>query len=620
MTLAVAEPASGVPLVVDRWLGAQDEADGDVLLGSLLSLLDFPGGAEELREAMRSAAAADDAGMVEEILDVLAETCPLGPIGELRRACVRGKWGRAIESLASLADTLANRRPDGKADAFFLALVRTLGARARRLAGSAGKGQDAVGLGLLALQRIDETVREAELSIPETSEEQFRWLLGDAASAYRFAPLYVMDRLRSETPTDAWVAACLRVIERRVPQAALVIDLVGAWGAKEAIPTLAALLGEQDDAGLTESAIEALVAIGDPALDVVLDRLKTSEDPEILADCLEICGRLPSRRAVEAICRRFDALFILVPDELIECVESIGAREFVDPLGRELREDEPAAEAAFLLLCEIHGIADHAPSPGIRERETARMRLAEKAAHDPDDVERDHLILSLQCTGCRRTYRYVVREVYVDPEVPEGERLQPFIRDRIRCKGCGREDEYVLTPQADWVLLAELTMMLARRQADRSQEPETGPLRFAKLGLSDGRRMSPSRSAAALRGAVGRTAERSCPAYRVRERPPFPERHRSGDGGVPPRAGAGSPGHRGLRDTRAICGRARGFRRSARPLRQVRGPWARRPLLSGPRPRGVPSVDRRGPGSTMLRRTWLRIHPSRSPPKHGWRL
>jgi len=488
--LAVADPPVGVPLAVDRWLGAQDEAEADLLLGSLLSLLEFPGGAEELRDAMRSAAASDEAGMVEGILDVLAETCPLGPVGELRRACLRGKWGRAIESLASLGDALANRIPGGEAGGFPLALVRTLGAHGKRLAGSARKGQDAVGLGLLALRQTDETVRESKLALPETPEEQFRWLLDDAASAYRFAPLYVLGRLRKETPVDAWVDACLRAIERRVPQAVLAIDLVGAWGAKAAIPTLVALLGEQDDAGLAESAIDALVAIGDPALDAVLDRMGTSEDPELLADCLEVCRRLPSRRTVEAIYRRFDALFVLVPDELIECVESIGAREFVDLLGRELREGEPAAEAAFLLLGEIHGIADPR-LPGIREREAARMRLAEKAVRDPDDVPHDHLILPLQCTNCRRTYRYVVREVYVDPEVPEGERLQPFIRDRIRCKGCGREDEYVLTPQADWVLLAELTMMLARGQTEGSQEPETGPLRFAKLGLSDGRRMNP---------------------------------------------------------------------------------------------------------------------------------
>ena len=38
----------------------------------------------------------------------------------------------------------------------------------------------------------------------------------------------------------------------------------------------------------------------------------------------------------------------------------------------------------------------------------------------------------------------------MDPEVPEGKRPQPFIRDRIRCKGCGREDEYAVTPQANW--------------------------------------------------------------------------------------------------------------------------------------------------------------------------
>lgn len=488
--LAVADPATGVPLAVDRWLGAEDEAEADLLLGSLLSLLEFPGGAEDLREAMRSAAASDDAGMVEAILGALAETCPLGPVGELRGAWRRGKWARAIETIASLADALVKRIPGGEHDGFALSLVRTLGARGKRLAGSGGKGQDAVGLGLLALQNIDETMREAELALPEAPEEQLRWLLGDVASAYRFAPLYVLGRLRKETPTDAWVAACLSAIERRAPQAVLAIDLVGAWGAEAAIPPLVAILGDQDNEGLAESAIAALVAIGDPALDTVLDRLGTSEEPELLADCLEVCRRLPSRRAVEAICRRFEPLFVLVPDELIECVELIGAREFVEPLRRELREGEPAAEAAFLLLCDIHGIADPR-LPGIRESEAARMRVAEKAVHEPDDAPRDHLILPLQCTACRRTYRYVVREVYVDPEVAEGERPQPFIRDRIRCKGCGREDEYAVTPQADWVLLAELTMTPARRQTDASQEPETGPVRFAKLGLADGRRMNP---------------------------------------------------------------------------------------------------------------------------------
>ena len=503
-TLAVAEPASGLPLLVDRWLGAEDKAEADLLLGSLLSLLEFPGGAEGLRDAMRSDASSEDAGMVEGILDLLAETCPLGPIGELRRACRRGTWGRALDSLAALADSLTNGRPGDDAVGFPLALVRTLGARGKRLAGSAGKGRDAVGLGLLALQRIEETLRESELSIPEPLEEQLRWLLGETASAYRFAPLYVLERLRTETPTDAWVDMCLRAIERRAPQAALAIDLVGAWRATAAIPALGALLGRQAEEELAGSAIEALVAIGDPALDAVLERLGTSEDPELLADCLEVCRRLPSRRAVDAIRERFESLFILVQEELIECVESIGAREFLDPLGRELREGEPDAEAAFLLLAELHGIADPR-LPGIRERAAERMRLAEQAAREPGNAPRDHLILPLQCTHCRRTYRYVVREVYVDPEVPEGERPQPFIRDCIRCKGCGREDEYTVTPQAEWVLLAEMTMMLARRRAGAPQEPEAGPLQFARLGLSDGRRMNPRE---ALRHYEAQLAER----------------------------------------------------------------------------------------------------------------
>jgi tetratricopeptide (TPR) repeat protein len=488
--LAVADPATGLPPAVDRWLGAENETEADLLLNSLLSLLEFPGGAEELRDAMRSAPHSDESGMVEGILDVLAETGPLGPIGEVRRACLRGKWGRALEGLVVLADALAHRMPGGEGDGFALSLVRALGARAKRLASSGSKGQDAVGLGLLALERMEETVRESGLALPEIAEEQFRWLLGDAASAHRFAPLFVLGRLRNETPSGAWIETCLRAIERRLPQAVLCMELAGAWRAEAAVPVLAACLGERDDADLAGAAIEALIAIGDPALDGVLDRLGTSEDPEVLTDCLEVCERLPARRAVEAICRRFDALFVLVPDELVECVETIAAPEFVEPLGRELREGEPAAESAFLLLCEIHGIADPR-LPGIRDREAERRRLVERLARDPDDTPRDHLVLPLQCTGCRRTYRYAVREVYLDPEVPEGERLQPFIRDRIRCKGCGREDEYVPTPQADWLLLAELTMRLARRRTGESPDPESGPLRVAKLGLADGRRMNP---------------------------------------------------------------------------------------------------------------------------------
>ena len=491
--LAIADPAAGVPPLVDRWLETPDEAEADVFLDSLLSLVDFPDGAVELREAMRSGTAPDEAGMVEAILDVLAETCPLGPVGELRRACRRGKWSRAVESLVAVADALAGRRPAGGANRLPLAVVRTLGARGKRLAGSARRGQDAVGLGLLALQRIDENVREAGLALPDTPEEQVRWLLDDAAATYQIAPLHILGQLRDLTPTDTWVEACIRAIERRAPQASLIADLLGDWRAEAAIPALLALLGspeDDDDTDLAGSAIDALVAIGDPALDAVLERLETAENPALLADCLDVCRRLPSRRAVEAICRRFEALFVLAPDELIESVELIGAREYVEPLGRELREGEPDAEEAFLMLCEIHGIADPR-LPAIRERVEEGMRLAEKAMRDPAAIRRDHLVLPLRCTACRRTYRYVVREVYVDPETPEGEEPQPFIRDHIRCKGCGREDEYAFTPRAIVMVLAELTMMLARSQTEGSPEREEGPVRFARLGLSNGRRMNP---------------------------------------------------------------------------------------------------------------------------------
>jgi len=115
------------------------------------------------------------------------------------------------------------------------------------------------------------------------------------------------------------------------------------------------------------------------------------------------------------------------------------------------------------------------------------------------DAKRSTLRLALECRGCRRTYRYDVETVYVDPEQIDAD---PVIQDRIQCRGCGRWDHYAFTPEAYADVVIEgirlLTLLLSGNMTPRS------PVTLVSSGLQDGRLMSPEE---ALRDYERRLAE-----------------------------------------------------------------------------------------------------------------
>ena len=96
------------------------------------------------------------------------------------------------------------------------------------------------------------------------------------------------------------------------------------------------------------------------------------------------------------------------------------------------------------------------------------------------------LRLALECRACRRTYRYEVESVYLDPEQAGAE---PFIQDRIQCRGCGRWDDYSLTPEARAEILAESLRLLSH--ALSGEKTPRSPISLVSSGLQDGRRMHP---------------------------------------------------------------------------------------------------------------------------------
>ncbi len=488
--LMVADPGPGILPVVQRWARETKEPLADALLHGLLLLCGFPEGAEALRDALEHDQEPPDVSLPEKVLDGLVDLLPFGPVRHIRKSCRKGKWRRAMEGLLALAEPLASRAPDKSEAALSLLLIRALAERGEAIHRVEEKLRDAVGLLLLALDQIAGAVRMAGLTLPETLDGQLRWLLSDAALPHPEVQGAVVDRLVAAGPTEAWERLCVETLERQAAQAPMAASLLGAWRSAGAIPSLVGALGAGEDPELPAAVEEALVNLGKPAMDAVLQALASAEDPGVLEGCLDVCVRLPSRRAVAAIGRRFEDLFILVPEALLHSVDRIGAREFVEPLRAEVREGELQAEDTFLFLCDLHGVADPRLS-AIRQRQRREASRAAESAQDLSRVPEEHIDLALQCNGCRRTYTYPVQAVYVDPDPPKGDRIEPFIKDRIRCKGCGREDDYAVTPSAQIALMARLLMLTARMEKDGPEAAHEGPLYLMRLGLTDGRRLNP---------------------------------------------------------------------------------------------------------------------------------
>jgi tetratricopeptide (TPR) repeat protein/HEAT repeat protein len=503
--LLLADPERGIPQVVGRWAGQAEEGQADALLHDLLLLCAFPEGPEALRAALEPDQEPPEVPLPREILDGLADLLPLGPIRDIRKLCRRRKWTRAMTALIPLAGPLASRAPKEADAVLSVLLIRALAEHGEAIHRSAEKSRDSVGLLLLALDQLAGAARAASLTLPETPDGQLHWLLSDAALPHPEGQAAVTSRLVAAGPTEGWERMCMEIIEQRAAQAAMAASLLGAWGSEAAIPVLLGALVTGDDVELPAAAGEALANIGAPAVDPVLKALASAEDPGVLAECLDVCIRLASRRAVMAIAWRFEELFVRVPDALLDAVGRIGAREFVEPLRAEVREGERQAEDTFAFLCDLHGIAD-GRLPAIRDRQNTEKSRAAESDQDVPGLPEEHIDLALQCNGCRRTYTYPVKAVYVDPDIPEAQSPQPFIKDRIRCKGCGREDDYILAPAAHFALTARLILLLDRMEKKGPEAAAEGPLRLMRLGLSDGRRLNPRE---ARRDYEARLAQRS---------------------------------------------------------------------------------------------------------------
>lgn len=498
------EEPEDVAFLAGHLLERYERYTGTQAFEAFLHFLGDPSTGEEFKEDLKSRLFRKLSPLEGEALRRLQGWIDAGSLSVLKQALRWRNYGKAILLTCRAAGALIAAHPLDHPPQGHLAFLRALEERLGVIERIPRPSQrEVAALSLLALVEVGRRVEAASLRLPEEPSAALQSLLSGDYAPFPEVEESLLARLSAVEKDDAMVRSCLDTLQGPSPGGAVhAARLLGAWRASEAIPALLDSLSSTNrDEALVETAGEALIEMGEAALEGIGEVLRSSDDLGKIIGALEVLEKLPCRRSVEILLEQFERLWILEADALLETVQALGARDFLQPLKRELREGEALAENVYLFLCQLHKTSDPILK-GIRkrkeEREVALRRMLK--AGDMSELLTGRLPLALKCRGCSRTYTYEVTEIYIDPE----QKVEPFIRDEIRCKGCGRLDDYELTSKARMAIMAEMMKLLAAKEKLGEKALDKTPLRFVAVGLSDGRRMSPGE---ALKEYEGRIAK-----------------------------------------------------------------------------------------------------------------
>ncbi len=270
------------------------------------------------------------------------------------------------------------------------------------------------------------------------------------------------------------------------------IEMLGSLKAPRGQAPILALLQRGMGPTLRDAALDALKRMGPPIVDELLPLLDSSDGP-IRDVALELLAPLPLPRVVDALSARMPVLLEHNRPQTLAACESIAAPAFYGLLEREHRSGEWDLARVCVHIAQINGLSP--PSLETMERDVREAERYEEARRSPSQMP-DALRLELLCHACGKPYRYLVREIHVHPRGPEqtepdSESWIPYhqgivITDDIRCKNCGRLNDYSLTRNA----LAQLTSHGVELQAKARlgmEPPRHNPVQIVSFPSKDGK-------------------------------------------------------------------------------------------------------------------------------------
>jgi len=303
-------------------------------------------------------------------------------------------------------------------------------------------------------------------------------------------------------------------------------DDIGSWGAiraahilrhiahPKAIPVLLEGLSCEENDTIPEECMQALGKIGEPVLDYADDILTKGNRSQIIY-LLGVLTLIPDERSVDILLKHFDMLIADYKDPLLNTIEDLGDRRFIEPLRGEVKENELDAEEVFLLLCDLHSVTFPELNRIRRDLREHQDKVKERTGvwtsgdrsleeiFEEDATE--GLRLKLKCRQCRYEYIYDVGTVFCDLDTMEKHRKgksvdaeeEFVITKQIVCKHCGAVDDYKFTSEAMLAITAEtMKSLFLAEQGKKEKAMEVSRVKYVTFGLKDGQKMHPKKAIA----------------------------------------------------------------------------------------------------------------------------
>ncbi len=234
---------------------------------------------------------------------------------------------------------------------------------------------------------------------------------------------------------------------------------------------------ESDDPYLWERIVELGVNAG-PGVIEWLRPILAGSDEDKVSDCLRILKDLPIAESTDIILEHWDKLWRDNKKELLEAIRGIGDRRFITPLKSELKPDEFKEAEVYYLLCLINRVAD----PQLKEIES-KLMLADKKLlafaqavkeGDTESIIKDGVSVELKCLSCYKSYHYTIKEFMIEDKTGEF-----YIDEVIRCKNCGKADNYEITEEGNLGIISFVSLISTMKR--RTKELPFSSFRLAPI-------------------------------------------------------------------------------------------------------------------------------------------
>ena len=241
---------------------------------------------------------------------------------------------------------------------------------------------------------------------------------------------------------------------------------MGEIGDTAFIPALIASMGEDNGDFLCEEAMIALIKIGVPAQEALINAWDSLDDSQRIFG-LGVIEPVGGPRAVEFALDHFDRLIMSQTDLFCGLLEAVPDPRLLGRLKAVLHEQSPLIDQAYYVQARLLGSDDpevevvHQRVIAERERVSRTMMSLAAGKYEPGP-----LILKLRCPACGAEHRYPALGVVVPPSQTEG--IPYLIADEHPCKSCHEWVEFEFTQEAYGRLMPETFSLLTQPGQDVS--------------------------------------------------------------------------------------------------------------------------------------------------------